>query len=68
MSKNSSRLCQEAARRLDYVLQLDVENPHGLPGSVVGLVKEAKKRLMQDIRRRRESRFREQFRRGEHGE
>lgn len=63
MSKNSSRVEQEAMRRIDRVLELDTQNPHALPGSVVKLLKDAKRTLSADIRKRRDARDREWFRR-----
>ena len=60
MAKNSSRQMQEGVRRLNYFLELESD---GLPGTVLKLVKEAKKRLDRDIRKRRDGREREAFKR-----
>jgi hypothetical protein len=64
MSKNKSRKMQHAVRVLNQFLEIDSDDPHALPGSSVHHVKEAKKILQKDIRKRLDGRNREQFKRG----
>lgn len=55
---------QQAVRLLDQILTIDAEDPHALPGSAVKGVKDVKRKLLEDIRRRRDQRDRESFKRG----
>lgn len=64
MSKNSSRTEQAAVHLIDRILALDAENPQAIKGSALGLLKEAKRVLLKDIRRRRDGRERELAKRG----
>ncbi len=59
MSKNKNRTMQKVVRYLEKALEEDIKDPHALPGTVVKKLKEAKKALLRDIRKRRESRERE---------
>lgn len=64
MSHNKSRQMQSAARLLEQVLAIDTADPHALPGSAVGFVKQARTILLRDVRKRRDGRERELVRRG----
>lgn len=62
MSHNKSKQMQEAVRLIDRVLNIERRDGSALPGSAVKKVKEAKKLLLRDIRKRREGRKRERAR------
>ena len=64
MSHNSGSAMQEAMRLLDRILAIDAENPHALPGSSLRYIKNAKKVLTRDVRKRRDGRARELLRHG----
>ena len=51
-----------ALQHLNEVISIDKRDGHALPGSVVKLVKQAKKKLYKDIRKRRDARQRENLR------
>ena len=59
MSHNKSHQMQQAVRHLERVLDIERMDGAALPGSAVRKVKEAKKILLKDIRKRREQRKRE---------
>lgn len=61
MSHNKSKQMQEAVRLIDRVLDIERRDGSALPGSAVKKVKEAKKLLLRDIRKRREGRKRERL-------
>jgi len=65
MSKNKSRKCQYAVTLLDQILEIENKENNSLPGTAVGLIKDAKKNLLRDIRKRRENRERELIRHGQ---
>ena len=62
MSHNKSRQMQQAVIHLDRILEIDQQDCHALPGSVIKKVKEARRKLKQDIRKRRDARKREDAR------
>lgn len=62
MSHNKSRDMLCAVSHLDNVISIDKRDGHALPGSVVKLVKQARKKLLKDIRKRRDARKREDIR------
>ena len=59
MSHNKSKQMQRAVRLLDEIIEIDRKDGHALPGSAVGLVKDAKRNLLRDIRKRSDARKRE---------
>ena len=63
MSHNKSKSMQRACYLLAEVLEIDARDPHALPGSVVGMVKDARRVMLADIRKRRDGRKREVFKR-----
>lgn len=64
MSHNKSRQMQQAVRLLDQVLEIDAKDRHALPGGALASVKAARNTLLADIRKRRDGREREKFKRG----
>ena len=65
MTKNKSRKMQQAVRLLEQTLEIDAEDQHALPGTALRHIKEAKRVLLQHIRKRRDGREREIKRKGE---
>lgn len=63
MSHNKSKAMQRACYLIDAILGIDLADPHALPGSAVSHLKDAKRILKSDIRKRRDGRVREVLRR-----
>ncbi len=64
VSHNKSKQMQEAVRLIERVIDIERRDGSALPGSAVRKLKEAKKLLLRDIRKRREGRKRERIRNG----
>lgn len=64
MHKNKTRLCQQAMRYVQQALDIDAEDPHALPGSDIGALKQAHRKLLQAVQVKKTRREREEHRKG----